>query len=253
LPEAYFAFIFGRRRKFMLKYLQIAMLAPYLCALKFKTKNTMPIKKDGLPFEVHRSPSKNEDGQYVLYATTESERTRSYKEIDNWLCGMGRLRGGELDRALEALIAECARQLGDGYRVLTPLGVFSLKLGLKRELTDPRQVDHDDAEFRAIEFRPSVEFTRMVKAKVRCQGFRYVRKSDSSALVADGDLMERALARSIRSNGGYATVPSFMNFSGLSKYSATKKLNAWCHGADARLRERKVGHTRVYEPCSVEK
>ena len=236
----------------MVKNLQTAMSAQYLCALKIKTKNAMPIKKDGLPFEVHRSPSKNEDGQYVLYATPESDRIRSYKEIDNWLCGMGRLRGGELDRALEALISECARQLGDGYRVITPLGVFSLKLGLKRELTDPRQVDHDDAEFRAIEFRPSVEFTRMVKAKVRSNGFRYVRKSDSSALVADGDLMERALARSIRSNGGYATVPSFINYSGLSKYSATKKLSSWCQGDDARLRERKVGHTRIYEPRTVE-
>ena len=97
------------------------------------------------------------------------------------------------------------------------------------------------------------ELDGQLRSYCEANGFRYVRKSDSSALVADGDLMERALARSIRSNGGYATVPSFMNFSGLSKYSATKKLNAWCHGADARLRKRKVGHTRVYELRSVEK
>ena len=44
----------------------------------------MPRKTDGIPFKVHRSPRKDEDGRFVLYANPLSSRTRvlaSWKDL----------------------------------------------------------------------------------------------------------------------------------------------------------------------------
>ena len=207
----------------------------------------MPRKTDGLPFEVHQSPHADEDGGIVLYATTLSNRTKDFNEIETWLKINNSVRAGELQRAFDAFLDECSRWLGEGYRVHTPLGVFSIKLGMKRKVTNPRDVRHADAEFRGIEFRPSAEFIKGVKYKVRQEGFRYVHKADSTTLMANDEYMEKALAKSIHAEGGYTTVSRFMFCSGLSKYSATRKLRQWCHGEHPILKERRLGHSIIFE------
>lgn len=207
----------------------------------------MPRKTDGMPFEVHRSPSTNEDGQVVLYATPLSNRSKDLDEIESWLSISNVIKKGELQRSFNAFLDECARWLGEGYRVQTPLGVFSLKLGMKRKVTNPQEVRHDDAEFRNIEFRPSAEFLKKVKRKVKSEGFRYVRKADSTLLRANGNYMQEALYKSIHTEGGYTTVSSFMRHSGLSKYAATKQLRKWCTTNNPLLRERRLGHSILFE------
>lgn len=207
----------------------------------------MPRKTDGLPFEVHRSPSTDEDGRVVLYATTESNRTIEFKDIDGWACLSHVVRQGELQRSFDAFLDECSRWLSQGYRVQTPLGVFSLKLGMKRKVTDPQDVRHEDAEFKSIEFRPSAEFTNSVERKVKSEGFRYVHKADSTVLRANEKFMLEALHKSIHKQGGYTTVSSFMHYSGLSKYAATKQLRKWCGTSFPLLRQRRLGHSIIFE------
>lgn len=207
----------------------------------------MPRKTDGLPFEVHRSPSTDEGGNSTLYATPQSNRTKDFDEIETWLGISNSLRKGELQRAFDAFMGEGARWLGEGYRIQTPLGVFSLKLGMKRKVTNPRDVHHDDVEFKGIEFRPSAEFVKLVERRVVTNGFRYVNKADSTLLMANEEEMLKALRKSIHSEGGYTTVPSFMFYSGLSKYAATRKLHQWCSGKAPLLKERRVGHSIIFE------
>jgi len=207
----------------------------------------MPRKTDGLPFEVHRSPSTDDEGSVVLYATPQSDRTKEFDEIEDYLVITNALRKGELKRSFDTFLGECIKWLSQGYRVQTPIGVFSLKLGMKRRVTNPREIRHDDAVFKAIEFRPSAEFTKGVKQRVRAEGFRYVRKTDSTLLRADEEKMVKALLNSISSNGSYTTVTSFMYHSGLSKYAATKQLNYWCRKESLLLKKRKVGHSVIFE------
>lgn len=207
----------------------------------------MPRKTDGLPFEVHRSPSINEDGRVVLYATTESNRTIEFKDIDGWACLRHVVRQGELQRSFDTFLDECSKWLSQGYRVQTPLGVFSLKLGMKRKVTDPQDVRHEDAEFKSIEFRPSAEFTNLVERKVKSEGFRYVHKTDSTLLRANEKFMLEALHKSIHKQGGYTTVSRFIHYSGLSKYAATKQLRKWCSTSSPLLRQRRLGHSIIFE------
>ena len=166
----------------------------------------MKIKTDGIPFEVHRSPKADEEGNVMLYAVPQSNRTKDFKELETWLHVSNAVRAGELQRSFDAFMDECTRWLSQGYRVQTPIGVFSLKLGMKRKVTNPREVRHDDVEFKGIEFRPSAEFTKGVKLKVKSEGFRFVHKADPTLLVANEEAMLEALYKSIHAEGGYTTV-----------------------------------------------
>lgn len=157
------------------------------------------------------------------------------------------MRVGVLRQSFDVFLDECVRWMSQGYRVQTPLGVFSMKMGMKRKITNPRQVRHDDVEFKGIDFRPSSEFTKLLKKKVECEGFRYVHKADSTILMANDEYMEEALRKSIRVDGGYTTVSAFIMHSGLSKYSATRKLDRWCTGDRPLLKRRKIGHSVIYE------
>ena len=206
----------------------------------------MPRKTDGIPFEVHRSPKRDDDGNKVLYAITHG-RQRTFEEMDRLVAMSSALRNGELQRSFDTFLDECVKWVSQGYRVQTPLGVFSLKLGMKRKITNPRDVRHDDVEFKGVDFKPSAEFIKGVKNKVRYEGFRYVHKADSSVLMANEEYMEQALQKSLKVEGGYTTVSSFMFYSGLTKYSATKMLRHWCYTKPPKLRERKIGHSIIYE------
>ena len=212
----------------------------------------MPRKTDGIPFEVHRSPSTDDNGNVVLYATPQSNRIKDFKEIEGWLNAANIMRVGALQQSFDVFLDECVRWMSQGYRVQTPLGAFSMKLGMKRKITNPRQVRHDDVEFKGIDFRPSAEFTMLLKRKVECEGFRYVHKADSTILMANDGYMEEALRKSIKADGGYTTVPSFMMHSGLSKYSATRKLDYWCAGDSPLLKRRKLGHSVIYELLAMQ-
>ena len=212
----------------------------------------MPRKTDGIPFEVHRSPSTDDNGNVVLYATPQSNRIKEFKEIEGWLNAANIMRVGALQQSFDVFLDECVRWMSQGYRVQTPLGAFSMKLGMKRKITNPRQVRHDDVEFKGIDFRPSTEFTKLLKRKVECEGFRYVHRADSTTLMANDGYMEEALRKSIKADGGYTTIPSFMMHSGLSKYSATRKLDYWCAGDSPLLKRRKLGHSVIYELLAMQ-
>ena len=216
-------------------------------------RKIMPRKTNGMPFEVHRSPKADEDGRVLLYAAPQSNRTKDFDEIEGWLSISNSVRKGDLLRAFAAFLDECSLWLSKGYRVQTPLGVFSPKIGLKRKVTNPREVRHDDAEFKGIDFRPSAGFTKAVRLKVKSEGFRYVHKADSTVLSANEEYMMEALRKSIRAEGNYTTVSSFMFHSGLSKYAATKMLRHWCCGDAPLLRERRLGHSIIYEVIGQDK
>ena len=103
--------------------LAIGLLFLYLCIRNRNRKeNIMHRKTDGLPFEVHRSPSTDENGNIVLYATPLSNRTKDFDELEGWIRISNSIKAGELQHSFDAFMDECSRWLGSGYRVQTPLG-----------------------------------------------------------------------------------------------------------------------------------
>lgn len=206
----------------------------------------MPIKKVGMPFEAYPGPNKDENGQKLLFARPARGKRMSMEELERFCVGSYAVRNGDLERAFQVFIDATAWFMSQGYTIETPIGIFEPKLAMKRAIANPDDVHHDDVEFDSIQIRVAKSFKKKVKQKIGSDGFRYVRKPSSSRLMANEEHLLKALQKSIKANNGYTTVASFAHYSGLTDYSARKKLAKWCHGDQAYLKSTRYGRTTIY-------
>ena len=206
----------------------------------------MPKKKNGMPFEAYPGPNKDDNGQKLLFVRPARGRRMTLAELENF-CAVGyAIRKGDINRALQAFIDAASDFMSQGYTIETPIGVFEPKLAMKRPVVDPDDVQHDDVEFDGIQFRVSKEFKKEVKRHLGSDGFRYVRKPSSTRLLANEEHLLKALQKSLDANKGYTTVADFVYYSGLTTYSARKRLNKWSYGEHPRLKTMTYGRTTVY-------
>jgi hypothetical protein len=206
----------------------------------------MPRKKEGLPFEVHPSPMKAENGESLLYAKPQSGLVRTLDELEMYYADKYSLRKGDMTRVFQAFMDGAPEWMAMGYRIETPIGTFAPKLRMKREVTNPDDVRHTDVELEGIDYKPYKPFEKNLGFAIEKDGFRYVHKTTSSKLLENQLQLEKALKRSIEANNGYTTVASFAQFSGLTEYSARKQLDRWCHGDNPKLRMSRISHAHIY-------
>ena len=143
----------------------------------------MPRKKTGMPFEAHPSPKVAENGEKLLYVKTLSGLVRTLSEFEMWFHDKFSLRQGDMNRVFKAMLDGAPEWFAAGYRIETPIGTFSPKLKLKRQVTDTDDISHDDVELDGIEFQPSKSFIKNMEYAVVRDGFRYVRKPQSNRLL----------------------------------------------------------------------
>lgn len=189
---------------------------------------------------------KDENGKNLLYIKPLSGRKITMKEIDHQCASSHAMKDGELIRAVDAALEHIIYWMSEGYRIETPIGTFEPKLRLKQPKTETDKVRSDDAELQGIDFMPSKKFEKTLKIKISRNGFRYIRRPDSSSLMRNEQYLIEALQKSIKANNGYTTVNSFATYSGLTVYSARKRLNSWCHGEHPMLQCSHFGHLLIY-------
>ena len=142
-----------------------------------------------------------------------------------------------MSMAFENFIDVCGEWLSQGYRIETPFGVFSAKLKLNGDFSDPAKVKTTDVEFAGIELTPSKHFLKTVKYRVN--GFRKSTGRVGNEQMYDKAMMDEALRKSMVQ--GFTTISRFQFFSGLKYYSAQKYLNHHPH-----LHGEKIGRTYQY-------
>lgn len=206
----------------------------------------MPRKKNGLPFEVHPSPMKADNGENLLYAKLRSGMKKTLRELEDYYSFRYSFRKGDLIRISDDILDMFVEVMAEGYRIETPLGTYSPKLGMKRQVTNPDDVKHDDVILEGIEFQFSKVFLKKLRYKIESDGFRFVRKPTSSRIMSNLQHLEAALQKSLKANKGYTTVRSFSFYSGLTEYSARKVLNKWCVGNTPKLLQSRVSHAIIY-------
>ncbi len=199
-----------------------------------------------MPFETHPSPKKGEDGKPLLYIRPKSGQKLDFKSFENYCTGNSDIKPGEMERVFAAFMKGANYWLSKGYSIESPIGVFRPKIGLKRQVTDPDDISNNDVEFLDIDFQPTKEFMDQVAYNIEEEGFRYVRKTASSILLKNEDKLLKALKASIDANNGFTTVASFMEHSGLSRYSAVKALNKWSAGDAPLLQKTRYGQSYIY-------
>ncbi len=203
----------------------------------------MPKKNNGMPYEVHRSPIKGDDGQQIVYVRPRSRQKVNMQQLDAYCAANYALRPGELTRAFRAFIDATGYYLAEGYRMETLIGSFAPKIGLRRTITDPDDVKDKDVRLEGIEYHSVKAFEENVRQWLK--GFRRIDKPDTQQLMNDTEHLDNSLKTCI-DRQGYVTVNQFAAVSGLTKYSARKQLDAWCQGDHPRLQKTPWGKQHIY-------
>ena len=204
----------------------------------------MPRKTNGMPFEIHPSPKKAENGKNILYVRPRSRQKITMEQLDDYCANHYALRPGELTRAFQAFIEATGYYLSEGYRVETLIGSFAPKIGLRRELTDPDEVKTTDVLFEGIEYKSVKEYEKSVLSNLR--GFRRANNPNVQQLMADEDHLNKALQANLERYHGYVTARSFADSANITYYSARKQLDKWCEGEHPRLLKTKQGQEYIY-------
>ena len=204
----------------------------------------MPRKTNGMPFEIHPSPKKAENGKNILYVRPRSRQKITMEQLDDYCANHYALRPGELTRAFQAFIEATGYYLSEGYRVETLIGSFAPKIGLKRELTDPDEVKTTDVLFEGIEYKSVKEYEKSVLSNLR--GFRRANNPNVQQLMADENHLNKALQTNLERYHGYVTARSFAHSANITYYSARKQLDKWCEGEHPRLLKTKQGQEYIY-------
>ena len=204
----------------------------------------MPRKTNGMPFEIHPSPKKAENGKNILYVRPRSRQKITMEQLDDYCANHYALRPGELTRAFQAFIETTGYYLSEGYRVETLIGSFAPKIGLKRELTDPDEVKTTDVLFEGVEYKSVKEYEKSVLSNLR--GFRRANNPNVQQLMADENHLNKALQTNLERYHGYVTARSFAHSANITYYSARKRLDMWCEGEHPRLLKTKQGQEYIY-------
>lgn len=87
----------------------------------------MPIKKDGMLFEVHPTPIKGKDGKNIVYARPAEKAKLTMEGLEDYCERNYNSRYGELSRAFDFFLRAAAELMARGYRIDTPIGSFGVK------------------------------------------------------------------------------------------------------------------------------
>ncbi len=204
----------------------------------------MARKEDGMQFEIHPAPLKDEQGNNYVYVRPHCWTHRTMEDIDAYCAQHYAMRPGEMTRALTVFRQMSKVWLAWGDRLTTPIGTFAPKLGLRSPKTMADRVGGDDVELQSIEFQPLKEYVEEVDEMAN--GFRPYEYQFPADILNNKDNLEHALRQSIEANGGYSTVHTFQMFSHLSKHTARKTLDRWCEEPRPRLMRTKMGNMFIY-------
>lgn len=145
---------------------------------------------------------------------------------------------------LDVFIRAAGRFLAEGYRIETPLGSFAPKLSLTRQVTDPDEVRDRDVQLDGVEYNPGKLWDKEMERWH--DGFRRAENPNTLEILADKEKLELKMRECIARHGGYITAGMFALYTGLSKYSARKQLNAWTEGENPKLLLTQRGKEHIY-------
>lgn len=206
----------------------------------------MPRKKNGLPYELLPRPTKDENGQPLLYARSASYIKYSTELLDDFCHANRAMHSGELKRALQVFMEVAAIHMKNGERIITPFGSFAPKLRLDGEFTDPKKVKNKNVHFDGIEFVPSKEFANALEDQLTA-GFVHVPDRVHTKplhVLREEGTIDEALSRCLECSS--FTINNFCYYSGMKYSTARDYLNSLCKGESPLLEKRKFGTSMLF-------
>lgn len=203
----------------------------------------MPKKKNGFPYEVHPTPAKGKDGKNIVYARPARALKMSIDGVDKYCSEHYKISSGLIESAFKTFLKGAGELMAMGYRIDTPIGSFVPRLALKREITDPDEVDDRDVELDGVDYKPGKKWNEAIGMWLD-NGFTRVENPNVQKQLDDKERLEAALRKSLL--GGYTTARLFALSAGLSTYTARKLLNDWTLGENPKLMKSRIGKQDIY-------
>ena len=204
----------------------------------------MPRKNKGMWYEVHPTPMKGKDGKTLVYVRPMSGMKLTMKELEYYCERNYSLRFGEMSRVFDVFVRAAGEYLAKGYRVETPIGSFSPKLSLAKQISDPDAVKDRDVRLDGVEYNPGKLWNKEILTWL--DGFRRYQNPDTKAILSNKENLERVMRKCIQEHQGYITAGMFARASGLTIYSARKQLNEWTMGDIPKLLKTTMGKEHIY-------
>jgi hypothetical protein len=203
----------------------------------------MPRKKSGFLYEVHPTPAKGKDGGNIVYARPARGMKMSIEDVDDYCATHHCLRRGELKLAMEEFVKAAGFLMARGHRIDTPIGSFAPRLALRREVTNPDDVEDSDVMLDGVDYIPGKHWDKAIE-KWLFNGFTRSETPNSQEVMKDAKRLEKALGECLKQ--GYVTAKSFAARAGLTLYSARKQLEAWTEGDNPKLMRSRMGQLHIY-------
>ena len=206
----------------------------------------MPRKKYGVQYELLPRPTKDEDGQPLLYPRPAIPIKYSMRTLDDFAHNYRGLHQGELSRMLRTFMDVAACHMKMGERIVTPLGSFQVKLKLDGDYSNPKKVTGKNVQYAGIEFSPSKEFISMVEDYLMV-GFVYkpdVVHTKSVKELREEGVIDEALRKCLERRN--FTIGTFCYHSGLKYNTARDYLNRLCKSDPPVLQKSKFGTSMLF-------
>lgn len=201
-------------------------------------------RSQGIPYEIHPSPKKDEKGRALLYVRPRKRNRISMEDIDEFCHNSLALPKGEFIRVFTAFQEAAKWYLSEGATVETPIGTFAPALRMNREETDPKKITANDIYFDTVTFTPNKDFLLAVSDHVR--GFSKTSEQCGNSQMYDQSLMRSLIDKCLDNDNGMFTIRQFQAVSGLHYHSAHRCLDEFCGGESPVLRKGRMGSTFVY-------
>ena len=222
----------------------------------------MPRAKGPIGYIEHRSPMKDETGEYLIHPQFISRGVYDFKDMKKGMRSHNQMAPSQFVTAISAIEEEILNALGQGMEVkLGDMFIIRPKLEVRRHQDENgkewRKAYHEGDRIPANEVDCvglEVRVTKTLNQEFlhhHCESFSRVDyMAKMPAMEPARELYE--ITKYCREHG-FITVRNLCNLLGVSKYHARQVLEGYCEGEFPKMTREQVGKSYIYRRIGVEK
>ena len=220
----------------------------------------MPKSNGPIGYIEHRSPMKDETGEYLIHPQFVTKDVYDFKDMKAGMRNHNQMTPSQFVAAVNAIEEEMLYALSHGMEVkIGDMFIVRPKLAVRKRRDEQgneyRKAYHEgdripsnDVEFAGLEIRPTKALNKKFLA-YHCEGFsRLEWKVKMPAKEASQELLD---ITNYCKEHGFITVSDFQKLHGVSNHHARQVLEGYCEGEFPKMTKEKVGRTFVYRRIGV--
>ena len=220
----------------------------------------MPRATGSIKYIEHRTPMKDESGEYLIHPMFVHNDIYDFKDMRNGMRQHNQMSPTQFLAAMEAVKNETMTALWQGMEVkVGDMFIIRPKLKLVDHQDENGKVWHkvyhegdripaNEVALEGFEVRVTKEFEREFRCNYHVGCSHHPYKGSMPAKEQSQELLD--ITNYCRKHG-YITVRNLMDLHGVTKYHAQKVLNDYCEGEFPKMTREKEGRLYIYRRIGV--